>query len=184
MISSLRRSVFALVFILTSAQFAVATSEVEGDAAQDAPLTIRHDIAQPGEPIITLRYFRIKPGTYDMFIAESQEGVWPFFEKIGARVVGMWQVVYPQEAASVVSGSESKANPDYDEVWLMTRYASVAHWQATREMAALGGNGADYDRAILALQRRRAVTLYTDIRFLDGTPWDNPPLFMPALPSP
>ena len=40
----------------------------------------------------------------------------------------------------------------------MTRYASVEHWRATRGMAALGGNGPDYENAVAALRLRRELT--------------------------
>ena len=50
---------------------------------------MRNDVAQAGEEIITLRYFRIKKGTFDQFLKASVEGVWPYFEKLGSRVIGM-----------------------------------------------------------------------------------------------
>ena len=68
------------------------------------------------------RYFRIRKGTFDEFLKVSVEGVWPFFEKIGARVTGMWKVEY-----TGVPGEASKESPDYDEVYLSTRYASLEH---------------------------------------------------------
>lgn len=126
-------------------------------------ITVRHGAPLAGDAIVTLRYFRIRKGTFDEFVAVSRDGVWPFFEKIGARVVGMWQVVHPADVDD--TGDASAA---YDEVWLMTRYASVAHWRATRDMARLGGNGDDYRAAMAALARRRELTLESDVRFLQG----------------
>jgi len=165
--------VFALVFGCLSSR----GSEVAGEAVSEGPVTVRHDAAQPGEPVVTLRYFRIRKGAFPEFLEASQTGVWPFFEKIGARVVGMWQVVHPPS----VGGTATEAHEDYDEVWLMTRYASVAHWRATRRMAELGGNGPDYDRALQALRLRRSLTLATDLRFLQGSTWQNPPQYLPAV---
>ena len=72
----------------------------------------------------------------------------------------MWQVMYPG-----VGRAPASPSAEYDEVWLMTRYASLAHWQATRDMSALGGNGPDYQKAIEALALRRELTLETDLRF-------------------
>src|SRR5262249_45454796 len=109
-----------------------------GDAK---PHAVRNDVAQPGEEIITIRYFRIKKGTFDQFLKASQEDVWPYFDKIGARVIGMWKVF----EAEGVEG-QSKPNPDYDEVYLSTRYASLDHWKATRDATSLGGNGPDWER--------------------------------------
>jgi hypothetical protein len=155
----------------------VMAAEVTGVAVGDDVIAVRHDAAQPGEPVVTLRHFKIRKGSFAEFLAASEQGVWPFFEKIGARVVGMWQVVHPTDAGPAAS----TATEEYDEVWLMTRYASVEHWRATRDMARLGGNGPDYHKAIEALRRRNALTLGTDLRFLQGTTWQNPPFFMPSV---
>jgi hypothetical protein len=56
------------------------------------PQPVRNDVAQGGEEVITIRYFRIKKGTFEQFLKASQEDVWPYFDKIGARVIGMWKV--------------------------------------------------------------------------------------------
>lgn len=165
--------VLALVFGCLSGQ----ASEVAGEALSEEPVTVRHDVAQPGDPVVTLRYFRIRKGTFGDFLEASQAGVWPFFEKIGARVVGMWQVIHPAD----VGETASEANAEYDEVWLMTRYASVEHWRATRRMAELGGNGPDYEKALEALRERRALTLHTDLQFLQGSTWQHPPQYLPAV---
>lgn len=147
-------------------------SEGEDNAA--SIVAVRHHAAQPGDEIATLRYFRIEKGTFPEFLEASQQGVWPYFEKLGARVVGMWEVVYPEETTS-------EESPDYDEVYLMTRYASIEHWRATRTTAQLGGNGPDYDKCMKALQTRRTLTLETTVQFLQGSAWQNPPVFMPAV---
>lgn len=132
---------------------------------------------EPSEPIVTKRYFKIKKGTFPEVLKVSQEGVWPFFEKIGSRVIGMWQVIHPDE-------STSEASPDYDEVILMTQYASVEHWKASRkmaEMAEMGGNGPDWVKAREAIARRRELTIETSLQFLQGSTWHNPPYYMPGL---
>lgn len=56
----------------------------------DRPHPVRNDVAQSGEEIVTLRYFKIKKGSFDEFLRVSVEGVWPYFEKLGSRVIGMW----------------------------------------------------------------------------------------------
>ena len=169
----MRRSIFLLLlFAATCAH----TAEVSGEAVTDKPISVRHDVAQPSQPIVTLRYFRIKKGRFPEFLQASQNGVWPFFEKIGARVVGMWQVTHPENVTEA-----SAADSGYDEVWLMTGYASVEHWRATRGMAALGGNGPDYENALAALRLRRELTLHTDLRFLSGSTWQNPPQYLPSV---
>ncbi len=142
------------------------------DAAQPKP--VRNDVAQPGEEIVTLRYFKIEKGVFPKFLEASQQGVWPYFEKLGARVIGMWKVIHPPE-------TENRAGAAYDEVVLMTQYASLDHWRATRETTEHGGNGPDWRKCKAALDYRRSVTIETNVRFLQGSTWDNPPWFMPGL---
>lgn len=139
------------------------------------PRPVLNNVAQPGEEIVTLRYFKIKKGSFPEFLKVSREGVWPFFEKIGSRVIGMWQVIHPE-----VEGVEADS-PDYDEVYLMTRYASVAHWEASREPEKHGGNGPDREACRKALEVRRTLTIETRVTFLQGDTRNNPPMFLPGL---
>jgi hypothetical protein len=44
---------------------------------QELPRPIRNNVAQPGEEVVTLRYFKIKKGAFDQFLKASVEGVWP-----------------------------------------------------------------------------------------------------------
>ena len=171
------RFIAASVVAVVSAGSSAAAQEVAGIPVDDEPLNVRHAAAVPGDPIVTLRYFRVRKGATEEFIAVSQAGVWPFFEKIGARVIGMFPVIHPED----VGETAAPESPAYDEIWLITRYASVDHWRATRGMAELGGNGADYRAALEALRRRRELTLETNLRFLAGEPWASPPFFLPAF---
>ena len=149
------------------------TGGVEASST-DGPIKVRNNVAQPAEPIVTQRYFKIKKGQFPQFLKLSQEGVWPYFAKIGSRVIGMWMVTHPE-----VTGTS--ASPDYDEVILMTQYASVEHWQATRDMASLGGNGPDWEKCMDAIQQRRELTIETSLQFLQGSTWHNPPYYMPGV---
>lgn len=133
---------------------------------------VRNLAAQPGQDIVTLRYFRIKKGAFPQFLEASQTGVWPFFEKIGSRVLGMWLVI-PRPG-------DAEASPDYDEVYLSTRYASVEHWAATRDAAAMGGDGPDYAALQAALAVRQSLTLETRLTFLQGATGPLPPVFLPG----
>ncbi|MBX3706479.1 MAG: hypothetical protein KF911_07560 [Pseudomonadales bacterium] len=155
----------------------VLTGAGQARATEEPPRLARHDVAQPGDPVVTLRYFRIRKGSFPAFLKASEEGVWPFFEKIGARVVGMWREIHPAE----VGATAGQGSPDYDEVWLMTRYASVDHWRATRDMARLGGNGPDYRKMMEGLAVRQSLTLETNVRFLSGTTWASPPQYLPSV---
>jgi hypothetical protein len=140
------------------------------------PQPVRNDVAQGGEEVITIRYFRIKKGTFEQFLKASQEDVWPYFDKIGARVIGMWKVF----EAEGMEG-QSKSSNDYDEVYLSTRYASLDHWKATREPTRLGGNGPDWEKCQRGLAYRQSVTISTHVIFLKGAMAANAPLYMPGL---
>lgn len=142
---------------------------------RDSSLTrgpVRNLEAQSGEEIVTIRYWKIKKGTFPQFLEASQTGVWPFFEKIGARIVGMWQVIPPPDGRDT--------SPDYDEVYLTTRYASVEHWAATRDAAALGGDGPDYAALQEALKIRQSLTIETRLTFLKGATGPLGPVFLPG----
>src|SRR5262245_22310822 len=76
--------------------------------------------------IVVLRYFRIKKGSFPEIYRVSAEDISPYYERAGARIMGMWQVAYP-----ALPGQTQRENPDYDEAYLLTRYASIEHWQAT-----------------------------------------------------
>jgi hypothetical protein len=143
---------------------------------QDAPHPVRNDVAQPGEEIVTLRYFRIKKGAFDQFLKASLEDIWPYFEKLGARVIGMWQVFTPAGVEGAIATSR-----DYDEVYLSTRYASVEHWNASRDTVAHGGNGPDWVKCKAGLDLRQSLTISSHVMFLKGRIAPNGPYFMPGL---
>ena len=159
--------------------------EPEGPTDSGRDLPVRSARAKRGEEIVTLRHFRIRKGTFEEFNRLSRDGVWPYFEKIGARVVGQWRRVYPIPGGLDRGGTEVGAteSPDFDEVYMMARYASYEHWQATRSgvMARLGGNGPDYEACVEALERRRDLTLESSVRFLRGHFFGSPPVYLPPL---
>jgi hypothetical protein len=141
----------------------------------DGPATrspVRNLSPQPGQEVTTIRYWKIKKGAFPQFLRASQDGIWPYFEKIGARIVGMWLVIPPP------NGKET--SPDYDEVYLTTRYASLEHWAATRDGAALGGDGPDYAALQAALAIRQSLTIETKVTFMQGVVGPLAPVYMPG----
>jgi len=156
-----------------AAQFRGGLKPVEN---ADKPVAVRNDVAQPSDEVVTIRYFRIKKGTFDQFLKVSIEGVWPYFEKIGTRPIGMWKVIEPENVEGL-----PKSNKDYDEVYLMTRYATVEHWKATREATLLGGNGPDWEKCRNALAVRQSLTISSTVQFLKGSMAPGGPFFMPGL---
>ncbi|MGD2131441.1 MAG: NIPSNAP family protein [Maricaulaceae bacterium] len=143
------------------------------ETAQGAARPVRNlAAAETGEEIVTIRYWKIQKGSFPEFLEASQTGVWPYFEKIGARVIGMWLVVPGPD--------QEEASAEYDEVYLATRYASLAHWEATRDAVRLGGDGEDYRALQAALATRRALTLETNVQFLQGATGPFGPYFLPG----
>ena len=126
--------------------------------------------------MVTLRYFRIRKGTFDQFLKASAEDVWPYYEKIGARVIGMWKVIPPPEG-----DGQPVAARDYDEVYLSTRYASMAHWAATRDPVRMGGNGPDWERCKRGLDLRQSLTISSTVTFPQGQMGGAKPHYMPGL---
>ena len=144
-------------------------------AAQEfpAPLPVRNDVPREGEELLVLRHQKLRKGGHEGYYRLSVEGVWPWFEKIGTRIVGQWQVIRPDG---------SQANPDYDEGYRLARYAGYAHWKATRQGQILGGNGPDYRKNTAALKARSRYVLGSDgAYFLQGRTAAAAPYHMPAL---
>jgi hypothetical protein len=67
--------------------------------------------------IVVQRSFIIERGSFAEFERLSREGIWPYMEARGCRIVGLFTNVH--------------GGPN-DEVILLTAYDSLAHWEATR----------------------------------------------------
>jgi hypothetical protein len=147
------------------------------DEIRKMALPVRHDVPQAGQPILTLRYWRLKKGTFDDFYRLSTDGLWPYFEKMGARMVGCWRVTMPD-----IGGEAGMLDhPDYDEVYMLVRYASFEHWKATRTFAHLAGNGPDWEQARAATAARGPMVLDSWVTFLEGGLYEGGPFYTPAL---
>jgi hypothetical protein len=96
------------------------------------------------------------------------------FHNVWRRAIGMWRIIDSES-------EEGDNGKDYDEVILMTQYASYDHWKATRQMGRLGGKGPDWENAVEAIKLRRSLTLESSVQFLRGSTWHNPPYYMPAI---
>ena len=164
-----------LLLVLCAANAAAQVAGRVNLSQPETPVAVRNEAARPADEVVTLRYFKIKKGAFPQFVQASQEGVWPYFEKIGSRIIGMWQVI----PATGVEGAP-KPSADFDEVYLMTRYASMEHWAATREPVKLGGNGPDWEKCRHALAIRASLTLASHVTFLKGKPGGGP-YFMPGI---
>jgi hypothetical protein len=151
---------------------------VEGTPSADDPvIAMRSAAAELGREVIELRYQRIAKGSFERFVAETVRNVWPWEEKLGARPIGQWRVIYPD------APSRTRESGDFDEVVTMIRFASHAHWQAMQPDRAvlLGGNGPDWRAWRGALESQRTLTRETSIEFLQGEMYYSPPVFTPSL---
>ena len=63
------------------------------------------------------RSFTIERGSVREFERLSREGIWPYMEARGCKILGLFTIAH---------GGPS------DEVILLTAYESMAHWEATR----------------------------------------------------
>jgi hypothetical protein len=146
-------------------------------AASDEVIAVRTDAARPGREVVELRYQRIARGTFTRFVADTRDIIWPWEEKLGARPIGQWRVIYPD------APSRTKESPDYDEVITLTRYASRDHWQAMRPDRAvlLGGNGPDWRAWRTATDAHTSLTRETAVELMEGEMYNSPPIFTPAL---
>ncbi len=112
--------------------------------------------------VVVQRSFTIERGTLAEFERLSREGIWPYMEARGCKILGLFTNVH---------GGPS------DEVILLTAYASMAHWENTRldlpppagsppELAAL------QQRAFEAGRERNRLTRVSSTRVLRSvTDW-------------
>jgi hypothetical protein len=111
------------------------------------------DATPPREPgVYAHRWFWLQPQDWPEFLSLSEEGVWPYFESDGCRIVGLWR--------SMEAGPMAKA-------LLVTRYPSVAHWERTRLQSPEPPPGAHerlYHAARSAGRRRAEITERSIVR--------------------
>ena len=148
-----------------------------------APTPVRNDVPRVGQQeVIMMRHAYLEAGSYEAWLEASRSGVWPWFERLGARILGDFEVVYPVGA---------DATPGRDEALRFARYASYEHWQATRGGAAagdtggagrLGGDGGLRDASGEGLQTRRQYARGSRGGvFLQGYLAETRPIYMPGL---
>lgn len=150
--------------------------EVVASASDSDALPVRNDVNWPAPEIVALDRWQVNKGTGEAFLRTGVERIWPYLEKVGARVVGQWKAVYPPESGFPESS-------EYDEVFMLVRFAGYEHWKAARpqRIAELGGNGRDYEAYRSALEDQEAVTRSHSVAFLEGHLYQSPPKFLPGL---
>jgi hypothetical protein len=106
--------------------------------------------------VLVQRSFVIERGTGKEFERLSREGIWPYMEARGCKIVGLFANVH---------GGPS------DELILLTAYDSLAHWESTRDEAPLPTNAGEEARRLHsayvdALRERRKLVRVTSSRVL------------------
>jgi len=149
------------------------------------PIPVRNDVPRMGQQeIVMMRHAYLDDGGYQHWYEQSSSKVWPWFERLGARIIGDFEIIYPD-------GED--LTPRQDEALRFARYASYEHWQATRPVTAvssgdtggsvsLAGNGPLLDENISGLNSRREVSQGSRGGFfLQGYMAQNNPIYMPGL---
>ena len=147
---------------------------LEAQTPASRPRPVRNDVPSAGREILVLRNHELKPGGHEPFYQFSRDSYWPFFERLGARVVGQWKVTVPD-------GGNAQAA---DDVYRLVRYASFEHWRATRQGpdVALGGNGPAWEQGQQGLGERGGLqTGSKGAYFLEGVIAPDGPRFMPGI---
>jgi len=143
-------------------------------ASSNDAIPARLAMAEPREEIFTLDYRRVKKGSFEEFHAIVSERIWPYAEKIGARPVGQWKVMY-------LPNSSAEENEEYDEVYSLMRYASFDHYLAAQENPiSMGGNGPDFQQLLDAVEIVNTITFSQSTEFLAGPLWGSKPHYAPS----
>jgi hypothetical protein len=104
------------------------------------------------------RWFWVQPQDWPEFQRLSEDGIWPYFESDGCRIVGLWRSMEPGQPARAL---------------LLTYYPTVAHWERTRLQSPEAPPGADeklYRRAQDAGRARNALTERSIVRLTTLVP--------------
>lgn len=106
--------------------------------------------------VVVQRSFTIERGGFGEFERLSREGIWPYMEARGCKIVGLF--------ANMHGGPSNEAV-------LLTAYDSLAHWEATRDQAPLPDDASPALRDLhapyrAALAARAKLTIVTSTRVL------------------
>ena len=106
--------------------------------------------------VVVQRSFTIERGTVREFERLSREGIWPYMEARGCKILGLFTNLH---------GGPS------DEVVLLTAYNSMAHWENTRlDLEPPAGSSAELaalqKQAFEANQLRTRLTKVSSTRVL------------------
>ena len=112
--------------------------------------------------VMVQRSFIIERGGLREFERLSREGIWPYFEARGCKVIGFFTNLHGGPTNEVVTN---------------TVYASMAHWEATRDDAPLPHDASEEARALYpgyqaaARARRDLIQVSSSRVFRLATEW-------------
>ncbi|MBI5949326.1 MAG: NIPSNAP family protein [Chloroflexi bacterium] len=106
--------------------------------------------------VVVERSFTVERGSARKFEQLSREGVWPYMEARGCKILGLFVIIH---------GGPS------DEIILLTAYDSMAHWESTRDDVAPPPEASAEAKALYpafrdALLARRDLTKVSSTRVL------------------
>jgi len=107
-------------------------------------------------PVVVQRSFLIERGSAAEFERLSREGIWPYMEARGCKILGLFANMH---------GGPS------DELVLLTAYDSMTHWESTRlDLAPPAGSPPELlelqQKAAKAGRERNKLTRVTSTRVL------------------
>lgn len=116
--------------------------------------------------VYSLRSWKVRKGSFDEMLRVHEAYIMPFYERLGVRYLGFWVEI---------PGPDQPVDPAYDNVYMLTRYDSVEHWQQTRAPWAWGESDEDFLRMALAIAKRRSYAIDEHHQFLRGFEGNHPP---------
>ena len=60
------------------------------------PIPVRNDVPRMGQQeIVMMRHAYLNDGGYQHLYEQSSSKVWPWFERLGARIICDFEIIYP-----------------------------------------------------------------------------------------
>lgn len=116
--------------------------------------------------VYSLRSWKVAKGAFEEMLRIHQAGVMPFYERLGVRYLGFW---------TEVPGPDHPVDPDHDNVYMLTHYDSIEHWQRTRAPWAWGAPDEEFLRMAVAIAERGEHVIEEHHQFLSGHTGARPP---------
>ena len=147
-----------MVFSLQSEAAAEGSASVESEGLP-SPLVL-------SDGVYSLRSWKVRKDSFDEMLRVHQAYIMPFYERLGVRYLGFWVEI---------PGPDQPVDAGYDNVYMLTRYDSIEHWQETRAPWAWRESDEDFLRMAMAIAQRRSYAIDEHHQFLSGYEGGHPP---------